>query len=109
MTKRFNELIAEIKQLHEAKNADYSNDKDALQCFQTSENIGIAAWKGCLVRMGDKYNRICSLAKKGEASVKDETVKDTLMDLAVYSLLCIELYENKKADFKSEKKESVKQ
>jgi hypothetical protein len=92
MTKRFNELIAEIQQLHEAKNADYSNDKDALLCFQTSEQIGISAWKGCLVRMGDKYNRACQLAKK-EANVKEETIIDTLKDLAVYSLLCIELYE----------------
>lgn len=94
MTKRFTELLAEIKALHEAKNADYSNDKDALLCFQTSEQIGIPAYKGCLVRMGDKYNRACQLAKK-EANVKDETIKDTLMDLAVYSLLCIELYESR--------------
>ena len=94
MTKRFSELLKEIQTLHEAKNSDYSNDKEKLQCFQTSEQIGVPAWKGCLIRMGDKYNRICQLAKK-EAEVKDEKVEDTLKDLAVYALLCIELYENR--------------
>lgn len=49
------------------------------------------------MRLSDKLSRIMQLTRKAlegrEAAVKDETVKDTLIDLANYSILCTILYE----------------
>jgi myo-inositol catabolism protein IolC len=93
MTKRFEELVAEILALHKAKNSDYSKDSEALSNFYEVEDLGISAWKGVMVRLCDKWSRIKTLANKKDPSVKDEKIVDTLKDMAVYSLLCIELIE----------------
>lgn len=54
-----------------------------------NEVFGILAWKGCLIRMNDKWARIVRLANKMEPAVNGESILDTLKDLAGYSLLCI--------------------
>ena len=54
--------------------------------------MGIPAWKGCLVRLSDKFSRLCSFAKKEQYEVKDESIEDTLKDLAVYALIAVILY-----------------
>ena len=41
------------------------------------------AWQGSVVRMGDKYARISNFIKKGEFKFKEESIKDTLMDMAI--------------------------
>ncbi len=90
---RFYELIEEIKKLHGAKNKDYVGD-DLLSNLKSCSSFGISPFKGVLVRLSDKWSRICQLAKNyGEAAVKDERIKDTLMDLVIYSLLAIILFE----------------
>ncbi|RLF68082.1 MAG: hypothetical protein DRN26_00615 [Thermoplasmata archaeon] len=90
---RFYILLQEIKELHNKKNADYSEEGNPLSNFYECEKFGIPAWKGCLVRISDKTSRIFRLAAKGKAEVKEESIIDTLKDLAVYSLICIILYE----------------
>jgi hypothetical protein len=94
---RFYELLDEMKRIHSMKNADYSKDEDPLSNFRIIESIGIPAWIGIVVRLSDKLSRIMQLTRKAlggrEAAVKDETVKDTLIDLANYSILCTILYE----------------
>lgn len=39
------------------------------------------------IRLGDKFNRISSLIKRGELKENDESLEDTLLDLAGYSIL----------------------
>ena len=95
MTKRFTELLQEMQALHESKNADYSSDKAKLECFTESEKIGVPAFKGCFIRLSDKYKRAQQLIKSGHNQVADEKLEDTMLDLAVYSLLFIELYESR--------------
>jgi len=90
---RFHELLEEIRELHNRKNADYSEENNPLSNFYECERFNVPAWKGCLVRISDKTSRIFRLAAKGKAEVKDESIIDTLKDLAVYSLICIILYE----------------
>jgi len=43
--------------------------------------------------MGDKYARISNFIKKGEFKFKEESIKDTLMDMAIYSLITMILFE----------------
>lgn len=49
--------------------------------------MGIKTEQGFLTRMMDKMKRISSFVEKGELQVKDESVTDTLRDLANYSCL----------------------
>lgn len=75
-----------------AKNADYTGSAlgsdDPFANFARVEALGICKTEvGFLTRMTDKLCRIASFVAKGELMVKDESVEDTLLDLANYCLL----------------------
>jgi hypothetical protein len=81
---------ARMVEIARAKNADYAGaSSDPFGNFKNVEMLGIATVEqGFLARMTDKLARIASLTRRGaEAMVKGETVEDTLLDLANYSLL----------------------
>ena len=72
------------------KNADYSADSenDAFGNFRMVQYLGAATVEqGFITRMTDKLARIASFCKKGELQVKNESVTDTLLDLANYCIL----------------------
>lgn len=91
----FYQLLAEIAELHSRKNHDYAQDGDPLSNLRACEALGIPAYTGVLVRLQDKWSRLVELSKK-EAQVKEESVEDTLKDMAVYALLAICLRRHKK-------------
>lgn len=96
-SQRFLELLEEIKDLHERKNAGYAG-KDAIDPwanFRLAEQMGISALQGCVVRMSDKFIRIMNLMKDLSNNQVNESLSDTLMDLSVYSLIAICLLEEK--------------
>lgn len=41
------------------------------------------------VRLSDKFNRICNLIKRDEDKENDESLEDTLLDMAGYSILAL--------------------
>ena len=92
-SKRFYEILNVIKELHDKKRHDYADTADIFANFRLSELAGTPAWQGSVIRMGDKYARICNFIKKGEFKFKEENIKDTLMDMAIYSLITMILYE----------------
>lgn len=97
----FYKLLKDMADLHSRKNRNYAKDDSPLSNLRLSEEFDIPAWKGVLIRMSDKYSRICELAK-GKPDLVNEAMEDTLMDLSVYSLLCIILRrEIKKAPYKN--------
>ena len=74
-----------------AKNADYSGaGDDPFNNFRHIGNFvqtpGVVAI-GFLTRMSDKFSRIGSFISNGTLQVKDESVEDTLHDLANYCAL----------------------
>lgn len=91
----FKKIITELGDLHYRKNHDYAGDQ-YLQNLTASRRMGLPAWKGTLIRLQDKISRLENFAIQDELKVKDESVEDTLKDLAVYSILCLILYKNKK-------------
>jgi len=91
---KFYKLLEEMADLHSRKNANYTAGQDHFSNIRESERFGIPAWKGTLIRMGDKWNRLMSMAN-GSKDMVNESTKDTLMDMAVYSLICIILLEEK--------------
>lgn len=78
-----------MKNITAAKNSDYTgNTDDPFKNFSDSQTYaGVSTETGFLVRMGDKMARIRSFVEKGTLEVKDESVQDTLLDLANYCLL----------------------
>lgn len=89
----FQKLIDEIVALHASKNHDYAQDTDPLSNLRRAEALGVPAWKGVLVRLTDKWSRLEQLA--GGKDPKHESMRDTLIDNAVYSLLAIILLDEK--------------
>mgnify|MGYP001131314790 CR=1 FL=1 len=92
-SERFYEILDSIKELHDKKRHDYGADEDIFANFRLSELAGVAAWQGSVIRMGDKYARLANFIKKGEFKFKEENIKDTLMDMAIYSLITMILFE----------------
>jgi len=86
---RFYELLDEMADLHSRKNHDYAGTDDPLKNLRACERMGIPAWKGILIRLQDKVSRYEQFAKVGKLEVKNESIADTLMDNAAYSLLAI--------------------
>ncbi len=91
----FEAIVEEMVEIHHKKNHDYSNG-EYLSDLIASRRLGILPWKNALLRMQQKMSRMESFAKQNELKVKDESVEDTLKDMAVYSILCLILYRNKK-------------
>lgn len=89
---RFDELLVEMKRLHDAKRSDYAPE-DELGNFRLAELAGVPAWVGILVRLTDKLSRACSFAKTKGFAVRDEGLRDTLLDTANYALLCLIAFE----------------
>lgn len=89
---RFYGLLEEIAELHSRKNHDYSKTSEPLSNFHRSQELGVEPWRGVLVRMSDKWSRIEQLA--GGKTPKNESLRDSLIDLAVYALIDILLLED---------------
>lgn len=76
----FMDITTNMAKTYAAKNHDYGNSFE-----QSCDKFGIIA---SVVRLGDKMNRIESLTTK-EAKVKEESIKDTLLDLANYAIMTV--------------------
>ena len=86
---QFYDLLMQMAKLHSDKNHDYAGESDPLRNFKKAEQQGIEPWRGALLRMSDKWSRLESFAIQDTCKVKDESIEDTFIDNAVYSLLAI--------------------
>jgi hypothetical protein len=93
----FLQLLAEMKALHESKSADYGSEDDPLANIrQGADFVNIEAWRGCMVRIADKVQRLRTYCRTGR--LVHEGVRDTLLDLSAYSLLAIVLFDDRQRD-----------
>lgn len=76
----FKQIANGLTELYERKNADYGNSFS-----KTFEEFGMMS---TVVRLSDKLERLKTLSKQ-EAKVKDESIQDTVMDIAVYAMLTL--------------------
>jgi hypothetical protein len=91
----FLELLEEVRQLHLSKSQDYGSESDPLANIrQGAEFVGIEPWRGCMVRVADKVQRLKTYCRTGR--LVHEGVRDTLLDLSAYSLLAIVLFDEGK-------------
>lgn len=73
-------ICKELTDLYTQKNADYGDSY-----HETYRDEGWAAFR---IRLTDKLNRFKTLTRE-PAEVKDESIRDTLLDLANYAILAI--------------------
>src|SRR3990172_3802651 len=95
-SQRFHEILRELGALHNKKQADYGTDTDPFANVRGSTEWGVPAWVGALVRANDKIKRLQSFARKGVLA--NESVQDSLRDLAVYAVISLVLYEQEAKD-----------
>lgn len=74
-------ILAQIHETYIQKNRAYGNSFD----LSLDEYGEVAA----LVRMSDKWNRLNSLIRNPDIPVGDESVEDTLLDLANYCIMTV--------------------
>ena len=74
------EICKQLNRIYRDKNHDYGDSFS-----ETYKKLGIIS---AVTRITDKVNRLQSLCTK-ESKVKDENIRDTLMDLANYSIMTI--------------------
>ena len=88
--KEFVSICREMADLYAAKNWDYGDSFG-----KSFQEWGMPM---ACIRLTDKLNRLCALTKSGEQRVQDESIEDTLRDLANYSIMTlIELERRKRA------------
>ena len=78
---RHADICDEIKDLYVRKNHDYGDS-----FHQTFVEEGMAMAR---IRLGDKFNRFKTLSRQEERQVDDESIRDTLIDLANYAIMTI--------------------
>lgn len=74
-------LCLGLNELYARKNADYG---DSFHQSFVEEGMAMAR-----IRLGDKFNRFKTLSRGGEQMVHDESIKDTLLDLANYAVMTV--------------------
>lgn len=74
------QICKKLNEIYKAKNHDYGDSFG-----ETFEKLGVIS---AVTRISDKVNRLQSLCKN-ESKVGDETILDTLYDLANYSIMTI--------------------
>ena len=85
---KFKDITDEMNALYERKNHDYGNSFS-----ETFRKLGIIS---AATRMLDKMNRIVSLVTKEQQKVNDESLRDTLIDIANYAVMTIMEIDKKK-------------
>lgn len=76
----FRDITNSMIQTYQAKNQDYGNSLE-----KSLYKFGLVA---SIIRLSDKMNRIESLSQT-KARVKDESIEDTLLDLANYAIMTV--------------------
>lgn len=77
------EICNELNEIYNNKQHDYGDSFG-----QTFDKLGIIS---AITRISDKYNRLVSLCTKSEEErkVKDESITDTLLDMANYCIMTV--------------------
>ena len=79
--KEFVSICKEMTELYDLKNIDYGDSFG-----KSFEEWGMTM--PC-IRLTDKLNRLCALTKNFSQRVQDESIEDTLKDLANYSIMTL--------------------
>ena len=96
--KEFDDALDELKMLHDAKNHDYATAENPYKNLEGVSRIGIEPWRGIVIRLMDKFERVEQYCTNGELAIKSEGMEDTFKDIAVYSTLAMILFRKQQDD-----------
>jgi hypothetical protein len=82
--------------MHDKKQTDYGRTGDPFSNVRASEAFGIPGWIGALTRANDKMRRLQKFAAEG--NLANESVEDSLIDLAVYAIIGLILYREEQSE-----------
>ena len=91
---KFHAIMEELRQLHVSKSHDYAPGTDPLGNLQECSDMGLAPWKGVVVRLIDKMAKLKTFSRKG--ILKHESIIDTFNDISIYAILGRILYEQER-------------
>ena len=91
----FKGIIAELVEMHDRKNADYGTEGDPYANVRASSDFGIEPWIGTMVRANDKMRRLHAAAQGSE--LVNEGIEDSLIDMAVYCIIALDLFRESQA------------
>lgn len=83
----FEDVVSDCVDLYKAKNADYGSS--TTKTYQQFGDISYAT------RINDKINRLNVLLTTSRQEVKDESIDDTILDIANYAILWLVDRKNK--------------
>lgn len=86
----FTAILDEIEELHDKKQQDYGRVSDPYANVRASEDFGIPGWVGTIVRANDKMRRLQKFSQ--DQTLINESVEDSLLDLATYAIIALDLY-----------------
>ena len=81
------EICKKLNEIYIKKNHDYGDS--------FSESYGKYGAVMPIIRLEDKLNRFRNLVMNGNAEIKSESMKDTLLDLANYAIMTVIEIENR--------------
>ena len=84
----FQEIIKECFDLYKEKNKKYGNSYS-----KTYKEYGKSV---LILRLDDKLSRLKQIILNGETETSDESVRDTLIDMANYSIMAVMELQNEK-------------
>ena len=74
-------ICTKLNNIYEQKNHDYG---DSFHKSYVEEGMAMAR-----IRLGDKFNRFKTLTLTNNRLVNDESIQDTLIDLANYAIMTL--------------------
>lgn len=95
-SQRFHDILLALGELHDRKQADYGRGDDPFANVRGSTEWGMPGWVGAMVRAQDKTRRLQQYART--AKLENEGVADSFMDLAVYAIIAMVLWEQDQRD-----------
>ena len=92
---QFFATLRQMWAIHLAKNAGYAGEDnpDSFANFRECEDIDVSSFKGVLVRFGDTWSRVKHHVKNPKKEQVGESITDTLIDMANYTVIALCLYE----------------
>lgn len=103
LSEAFHAVLREMAEMHDRKQADYGRPAtgtdagDPFANIRSAVNFGLSPWVGAAIRAGDKQGRI-QAAARGQ-NLKNESVEDSFLDLAIYAIIGLILYREEHGEY----------
>jgi len=94
--KTYNRLVQEVIAIRDKKGKDYGTPEDPFANVRGAQDFGVKPWIGAANSANDCLTRIKQYAKTGK--LENESVRDSMIDLANYALICLTLWEEENGE-----------